>query len=89
MSMANSAVVLSSIVKRWANFVLSTVIFLRWNWASAWANQRVALLGQIGGSFKETAETLASEALRASSRALTRSSMMKVGCDSYVLLLRK
>ena len=62
--------------------VLSTVIPLRWNWASAWANQRVALFGQNGGSFTETAETLASEALSASSTALTRSSMM-VGCDSY------
>ena len=56
--------------------------------ASMWANQRVVLFGQNGGSFKETVETLASETLGVS-RALTRYSMMKVGCDSYVLLLRK
>ena len=76
MSIAYSAVLLSSIVRTWANLVLSAVMLLRRNWASAWANQRTALSGQNGGNFTETTATFASAAKRASSRAFTRSSMM-------------
>ena len=51
-------------------------MFLITNWASAWANHNAVLSGQKGGNFTATAETFACSAVRASSRAFTRSSMI-------------
>ena len=77
-SMTCSAVLLSSIVMTWANLVLSWVMPLRRNCASAWANQSTALSGQNGGSLTVTAVTLASDSLRAFSSAAIRSSTVAI-----------
>ena len=71
-SSSRVTVCLSSEATRWANLVLSAVIFLIVNCASAWINQPSGSDGQNGGSLTEAAAIGAMTAAWAS-RALSRS----------------